>query len=861
MRYRFADFVLDLRRGTLTGPAGAVHLRPQTFKLLEVLITRAPEMVGHEELLDRVWGTQHLSPSSLKQAISEVRQALGDPHDLPHFIETVHRRGYRFIAAVEVLADKRPPSPPPAGSGSAVKLLTLPAPAERSAAPAERSAAAAPASAAASGAQRLYGRRPGDSGATPLLLPLSQDRRITRWLSATFLLTLAFFALWRHYESLRKPALPSAAGPRQVAAVLGFVVPTGPAEASWVPTAVAELLAVELASGGSLQVVAGDEVARLERELHIGPGSGLDPRALERIRAYLGCDLILEGSLRLDREAVGLDLVLVDSLSGKRVFTESFDGRLGDLAALARQVAVRLRQTISPPLLPEEESGGPRWQGADPSRALRLYGQGLDKLRLGEAVTARDLLLEASRLDPHNALVFRALASAYRELGYRELESRAAQRAVDLAGGLPRELRLEIEGQLQLAKRDYPEAVSVYGALHRFFPDDLDHGLQLAAVLVKTQQPGPAAEVLAQLRSLPPPRGDHPAIDLQEVAIYDGNNPQRALEAARSAVRKASARGALQLVALGRREEGWILFRLNRYEEALAALNEAEAIFRAAGDLAKVATVLSTRATVDSVYFNRARAKATFEEALRICREIGNPGTEAQVLNNFAAWSGTDDIVLSGALLRRSLELKQQLGDRAGEALTRLNLANFFRYQGQLSEAREMTVGALELYRQLGDKFRIAFALRTLGSLLAKEGRPEEAEVRFAEALQLSQAVGDGQGEANALFELGNLRLLRQDEEGALIQVRQSREIFERLGMFDDAAISALQVGDILWASGDREAAKAIYRELAAQRARISSERALGMLDQRLESGPPPDPVPPVAGKLRKKPAAGGKSS
>ena len=79
--------------------------------------------------------------------------------------------------------------------------------------------------------------------------------------------------------------------------------------------------------------------------------------------------------------------------------------------------------------------------------------------------------------------------------------------------------------------------------------------------------------------------------------------------------------------------------------------------------------------------------------------------------------------------------------------------------------------------------------------------------------------------------------------------------------MFDDAAISALQVGDILWASGDREAAKAIYRELAAQRARISSERALGMLDQRLESGPPPDPVPPVAGKLRKKPAAGGKSS
>ena len=78
MKYRFGDFSLDLRRGTLEGAAGVVHLRPQAFKLLEVLVTRAPEIIGHEELLDLVWGTRHLSPSSLKQTISEVRHTLGD---------------------------------------------------------------------------------------------------------------------------------------------------------------------------------------------------------------------------------------------------------------------------------------------------------------------------------------------------------------------------------------------------------------------------------------------------------------------------------------------------------------------------------------------------------------------------------------------------------------------------------------------------------------------------------------------------------------------------------------------------------------------------------------------------------------
>ena len=98
MRYRFGELVLYLEASRLEGPAGEIRLRPQAFRLLEVLVESAPRILSQEDLLDRVWGVEHLSPASVKQAVSEVRQALGDDPANPRLIETVHRRGYRFIA-------------------------------------------------------------------------------------------------------------------------------------------------------------------------------------------------------------------------------------------------------------------------------------------------------------------------------------------------------------------------------------------------------------------------------------------------------------------------------------------------------------------------------------------------------------------------------------------------------------------------------------------------------------------------------------------------------------------------------------------------------------------------------------------
>jgi DNA-binding winged helix-turn-helix (wHTH) protein len=105
MIYNFGDFTLDSRVGSLIGPEGTIALRRQAFRLLEVLLDHAPDLVDRDTLLDEAWGRTALSPNVLPQAISELRQALGDQAQSPHYIETLHRRGYRVICPVARLQD------------------------------------------------------------------------------------------------------------------------------------------------------------------------------------------------------------------------------------------------------------------------------------------------------------------------------------------------------------------------------------------------------------------------------------------------------------------------------------------------------------------------------------------------------------------------------------------------------------------------------------------------------------------------------------------------------------------------------------------------------------------------------------
>ncbi len=96
---RFDRFELDEADARLTCVGEPVALAPKPFAVLCALARTPRMLVTKNALLDTVWGHRFVTESVLKTAISEVRAALGDDPKQPRYIETVSRRGYRFIAA------------------------------------------------------------------------------------------------------------------------------------------------------------------------------------------------------------------------------------------------------------------------------------------------------------------------------------------------------------------------------------------------------------------------------------------------------------------------------------------------------------------------------------------------------------------------------------------------------------------------------------------------------------------------------------------------------------------------------------------------------------------------------------------
>lgn len=99
---RFADFDVDLRAGELRRGSARIRLQEQPFQVLRLLLEHPGEVVTREELHQCLWHSDTFVDfdNSLNTAISKIREALGDSAEDPHFVETLPRRGYRFIAPV-----------------------------------------------------------------------------------------------------------------------------------------------------------------------------------------------------------------------------------------------------------------------------------------------------------------------------------------------------------------------------------------------------------------------------------------------------------------------------------------------------------------------------------------------------------------------------------------------------------------------------------------------------------------------------------------------------------------------------------------------------------------------------------------
>src|SRR5262245_22657331 len=124
---RFSSFELDMRTGELRKSGVRISLPDQPFQLLKTLLDRPGELVTRDELRQRLWSAETFVDfeHGLNAAVRRLRDALGDSAETPRFVETLPRRGYRFIAPLiqEPAADSMPPS----ASISALQPLAAPA--------------------------------------------------------------------------------------------------------------------------------------------------------------------------------------------------------------------------------------------------------------------------------------------------------------------------------------------------------------------------------------------------------------------------------------------------------------------------------------------------------------------------------------------------------------------------------------------------------------------------------------------------------------------------------------------------------------------------------------------------------------
>src|SRR5215813_13684182 len=100
---RFADFEVDFRAGELRKRGRRIRLQEQPFRVLSMLVERSGDVVSREELRQKLWPADTFVDfdTGLNSAIKKLRDVLGDSAEDPRYIETLPRRGYRFIAQVE----------------------------------------------------------------------------------------------------------------------------------------------------------------------------------------------------------------------------------------------------------------------------------------------------------------------------------------------------------------------------------------------------------------------------------------------------------------------------------------------------------------------------------------------------------------------------------------------------------------------------------------------------------------------------------------------------------------------------------------------------------------------------------------
>jgi len=772
-RYRFGPFELNTGEESLARNGTRVKVQDLPYRLLVMLVERPGEIVTREEVRQRLWpeNTFVEFDNSLGVAIRKVRDSLNDDAEAPRYVETVPRRGYRFVAPVTVLEPVRSPDLPlPTASVTKESSVSSPI------------------------------------GATEAAHPYPRRKY---WLTAALVLLLVGGAIYgfrtRPGRLAGKAEALSAETPpriRRSVAVLGFRNLPGHPEDNWLSPAFSEMLNTELASDGALRMLPGEDVARVKRDLPLADEDSLAKATLDRLRISPGADLVVLGSYTAlpgnGERRIRLDVRVQETLRGETLTEKSFTGSEANLFELAVEAGQSLRQSMGISSASNEATLQARAALPSNQEATRFYVEGKRRLWAFDSLLARDLFIKAIAIDPAYPLAHAALSEAWYRLGYTSKARNEAERARSLSEHLGLEDRLLIEGQYYVTLPDRAKAIETYQNLFTQFPDNLDYGLRLADEQ-RVVNPQDALRTLATLHRLPAPYGEDPRIDLLESRAWTVQDVPKAQAAAARALQVAKAQGSSVLVA---RSYGILCQTMGGTisdTQKIQYCDAARQYARSAGNRDEVARASNDLAGVYFLQGRMEQAETMYREAFGIFRRTGDIDGIATTANNLggvALLRGNLDEA-ARALSAAVTSFREQ-DDKDGVALALYNLGEVARRRGDLKQAFADYEEGKTAAQEITDKSAIGYILTGVGDALLDRGDLDAARKSYEEALSLRKQTGELQLAAETELSLSRLAIEEGHADDAETVIRKCNEQFHHENQSDDELDSSIALMEAL---------------------------------------------------------------
>ena len=368
-RFTFDRFELDLRSGELLKDGRRLRLQAQPFQLLKLLLEHPGEVVSREEICRKLWQADTFVDfdHSLGTAVNKIREALSDSADRPRFVETMPRRGYRFIGTLN-------------GSNGS---------------PASESRPALP------DAYPGVTIEPVDNGIEATSLPILQEigpqpRRIKIALLLTVCLALLLSALGL-FRRIGDSQLASRAASIHSIAVLPLENLSGTPAQDYLADSMTDELITQLARIKGLRVISRTSVMQF-KGVH---------RPLKDIGRELGVDGILEGSILNSDGRVRVTVQLVHAASDTHVWAQSYIRDSRDLLLLQQELAENVAKEVHSAALPPKPSRKITPEAHD------AYLRGRYNWFTGSKETVRESFEKAIQLQPDYAAAYSGLSDYY----------------------------------------------------------------------------------------------------------------------------------------------------------------------------------------------------------------------------------------------------------------------------------------------------------------------------------------------------------------------------------------------------------------------------------------------------------------